>query len=129
MHDLGPLNFIHWFHIVRDRSQQTLTIHQSQSVTSIFKRFSMEISKPSPTPMEMNLKLSEPMCPQDETERTYIVGRPNRSVVGSIMYLMISTRTDMAYVVQQLSQFSTSPGPSHWQAAKRTLRYIRGTID
>ncbi|KAF0758332.1 hypothetical protein AaE_003971 [Aphanomyces astaci] len=89
----------------------------------------MENSKPSPTPMEVNLKLSESMCPQDKTERTYMVDKPYRSVVGSIMYLMISTRPDLAYVVQQLSQFLTNPGPAHWQAAKRALRYIRGTID
>ncbi|KAF0718004.1 hypothetical protein AaE_010737 [Aphanomyces astaci] len=91
-------------------------------------RFSMENSKPSPTPMEVNLKLSESMCPQDETELTYMVDKPYRFVVASITYLMISTRPDLAYT-QQLSQFLTNPGPTHWEAAKRALRYIGGTID
>ncbi|KAF0711079.1 hypothetical protein AaE_012274, partial [Aphanomyces astaci] len=131
MHDLGALTFILGFHIVRDRSARTLTMHQSQyaKFTSILKRFSMENSKPAPTPMEYNLKLSESMCPQNDAERQSMVDKPYRSVVGSIMYLMISTRPDLAYVVQQLSQFLSNPGPAHWQAAKRALRYIRGTID
>ncbi|KAF0700518.1 Aste57867_8957 [Aphanomyces stellatus] len=54
--------------------------------------------------------------------------KPYRSVVDSIMYLMISTRPRLAFVVQQ-SQFLTNPGPAYWQAARRALRYIRGTID
>jgi hypothetical protein len=129
MHDLGPLTFILGFHILRDRTQRTLTMHQSQYATSILKRFSMENSKPVGTPMECNLKLSESMCPQNDAEREFMKQHSYRSVVGSIMYLMISTRPDLAYVVQQLSQFLTNPGPGHWQAAKRALRYIRGTID
>ncbi|KAF0751265.1 hypothetical protein AaE_006445 [Aphanomyces astaci] len=58
-----------------------------------------------------------------------MVDKLYRSVVGSIMNLMISTRPDLAYVVQQLSQFLTNPSPAHWQSAKRALRCIRGTID
>ncbi|KAF0752211.1 hypothetical protein AaE_006121, partial [Aphanomyces astaci] len=115
MHDLGALTFILGFHIVRDRSARTLTM--------------MENSKPAPTPMEYNLKLSESMCPQNDAERQSMVDKPYRSVVGSIMYLMIRTRPNLAYVVQQLSQFLANPGPADWPAAKRALRYIRGTID
>ncbi|KAF0761984.1 hypothetical protein AaE_003363 [Aphanomyces astaci] len=73
--------------------------------------------------------VSESLCPQNDAERLSMVDKPYRSVVDSIMYLMISTRPDLAYVVQQLSQFLTNPGPVHWQAAKRALRYIRETID
>jgi hypothetical protein len=38
-----------------------------------------------------------------------------------------ATRPDLAYALQQLSQFLHNPGPAHWRAAKRVLRYLKGT--
>ncbi len=40
---------------------------------------------------------------------------------------MLCTRPDLAYTIQQLSQFSSNPTTAHFQAAKRVLRYIRGS--
>jgi hypothetical protein len=45
------------------------------------------------------------------------------------MYAMLCTRPDIAYTVQQLSQFASDPSPIHLQAAKRVLRYLQGTQD
>jgi hypothetical protein len=44
------------------------------------------------------------------------------------MYLAMGTRPDLAYALQQLSQFLHNPGPLHWKAVKRVLRYLRGTM-
>jgi hypothetical protein len=129
MTDLGPLKFILGLHIARDRSARTLTMHQSQYASSIIKKYGMQDSNPMPTPMELNTKLSESMSPQTDEERKAMLAFPYRSVVGSLMYLMISTRPDLAFVVQQLSQFLANAGLKHWQAAKRALRYVKGTLD
>lgn len=45
------------------------------------------------------------------------------------MYAVIGTRPDLAYTVTLLSQFSSNPTPEHLTAAKRVLRYIKGTIN
>ncbi|RHZ32377.1 hypothetical protein DYB26_005971 [Aphanomyces astaci] len=87
-------------------------MHQSQYATSNIMRFSMENSKPTLTPMEFKVKLSEPMYPQNDAERQSMVGTTHRSVVDSIMNLMISTRLDLTCVALQLCQFLTSPGPA-----------------
>uniref|UniRef100_A0AAV1UB76 RxLR effector candidate protein n=1 Tax=Peronospora matthiolae TaxID=2874970 RepID=A0AAV1UB76_9STRA len=52
---------------------------------------------------------------------------PYRSAVGGIMYLMVATRPDLAAAVGSLSQFSSDPCPTHWQALKRVLRYLQAT--
>ena len=52
-----------------------------------------------------------------------------QSVVGSLMYLATCTRPDIAYAVGMLARFSSKPNQSHWTAAKRVLRYLRGTVN
>ena len=52
-----------------------------------------------------------------------------QSMIGSLMYAVIGTRPDLANIVMVLSQFSFSPDQIHLQAAKRTLRYLKGTMD
>ena len=44
------------------------------------------------------------------------------------MYLAMWTRPDIAYPVSILSQFNTNYTWEHWHAAKRILRYLKGTI-
>ena len=51
-----------------------------------------------------------------------------RQVVGALQYLAL-TRPDIAMAVNKTAQFMHSPSVHHWQAVKRILRYLRGTID
>ena len=51
-----------------------------------------------------------------------------RSVVGALQYLTL-TRPDIAFAVNKACQFMHSPIEQHWGAAKRILRYMRGTMD
>jgi len=47
--------------------------------------------------------------------------------IGSLMYLMICTHSDIAYSVGVLSQHIACPGKTHMQAVKRIFRYLHGT--
>ncbi|CAI7815043.1 unnamed protein product [Closterium sp. NIES-53] len=49
----------------------------------------------------------------------------------SLMYPMVSTRPDLAYPISVLARFvgAGKHTEEHWQAAKRVLRYLRGTKD
>ena len=51
-----------------------------------------------------------------------------RSLIGSLRYHSI-TRPDIVYSVGLLSKYMEKPKESHWLAAKRILRYIKGTVD
>ena len=43
------------------------------------------------------------------------------------MFLAIATRPDIAAAVRKLTTFISRPGQAHWNAAKRVLRYLKGT--
>lgn len=49
-------------------------------------------------------------------------------MVGALQYCTI-TRPDISYAVNQLCQFMHDPREPHWTAAKRVLRYLKGSID
>ena len=52
-----------------------------------------------------------------------------REAVGSLMYVVIATRPDIAYAVSYLARFMSNPGCAHWEAVKRVIRYLKGTKD
>ncbi|KAJ3474890.1 hypothetical protein NLI96_g12195 [Meripilus lineatus] len=53
--------------------------------------------------------------------------KPYSQLIGSLMYAAICTRPDIAYSTSTLAQFMSDPSPTHWEATKRVLRYLKGT--
>jgi len=54
---------------------------------------------------------------------------PYNSLIGSLQYAAITTRPDISMAVSHLSRFLAPPSTKHWEAAKRVLCYLKGTID
>ena len=54
---------------------------------------------------------------------------PYRELVGSLTYLASTTRPDISFAASYLGQFNNCFGVDHWKAAKRVLRYLKGTVD
>ncbi|KAM2142505.1 hypothetical protein ACFX1Q_008652 [Malus domestica] len=51
-----------------------------------------------------------------------------RSIVGSLQYLTF-TRLDIAFAVNTICQFMSSPTDVHFGAVKRIIRYLQGTMN
>ncbi|KAJ7205388.1 hypothetical protein O6H91_Y485500 [Diphasiastrum complanatum] len=43
------------------------------------------------------------------------------------MYVMLCTRHDLAYSISSLSQFLSNPGPVHWKALMKVMKYVQAT--
>ncbi|KAL0553874.1 hypothetical protein IC582_007778 [Cucumis melo] len=54
---------------------------------------------------------------------------PYLSAIGALMYLANNTRPDIAFSVNLLARYSSSPTKRHWNGVKHVFRYLRGTID
>ncbi|KAK8574342.1 hypothetical protein V6N13_016142 [Hibiscus sabdariffa] len=54
---------------------------------------------------------------------------PYALAIGSIMYAMICTRSDLSYALSMTSRYLANPGEGHWIAVKNILKYLRRTKD
>lgn len=118
--DLGPSKTFLGLQIERDRSQKTITIHQSSYITKVLERFGMISSSPVSTPVDSHVKLSTDNSPS-------VSNFPYAAVIGSLMYAAIATRPDISHAVQKLSQYTSCFTQEHVTAVKRVLRYLNGT--
>ncbi|KAE8907367.1 Retrovirus-related Pol polyprotein from transposon TNT 1-94 [Phytophthora fragariae] len=129
MKDLGELHYILGWEITRNRSERAVFISQRKYAKSVLERFGMEKCNGCKTPCTADLKLAKSMCAADADEKQLMSSKPYRSVVGSLMYLMMGSRPDLAYLVRECSQYLENPGILHWRAAKRGIRYLQETLD
>ncbi len=98
-------------------------LSQSQYVQTVLYRFGMGDCNPVSTLLDPNIKLVKEPDNADLSEMKKV---PYEALIGSLMYAALGTRPDIKYTVQALSQFNARPGPTHWTAAKRVLRYLKG---
>ncbi|XP_015159411.1 uncharacterized mitochondrial protein AtMg00240-like [Solanum tuberosum] len=80
------------------------------------------------TPMEQNQKLTtvgfDQHVPSTSEDLTLADPSSYQQLIGRLLYLT-TTRPDIAFVVQSLSQFMYSPKKSHMEAAMRLVRYVK----
>lgn len=79
--------------------------------------------KPIGNPCDVNAKLTV-------DSGTTIVGQvPYQEAVGCLLFVAPGTRPDIAYAVHSMSRFNSCYTAVHWQAVKRIMRYLSGTIN
>ena len=73
----------------------------------------MENAKKGLLPMSHGTVLSKNQCPQSTDERVHMTMIPFASAIGSIMYVMICTRPDVAFALSVSSRYQSDPGMGH----------------
>jgi hypothetical protein len=120
MTDIGLMSY--YLEIEVKQMEKGIFISQGSFAREMLKKFKMNNSKPVSIPVECGIKLSK----HEEGER--VDPTIFRSLVWSLRYLTC-TRPDIFYRVGHVSRYMESPTIIHFKAAKRILRYIKGTID
>ena len=119
-----PMELFVGMTITRNRTNRTIKLGQTLYIQRMLSRFNMDSCKPVSTPATTE-RLTKEMC-QDNTG---MASKPYRSLVMSLLFAARMTRIDVSFAVIQLSKFLASPGLKQWQAAKRVLRYLSGTMN
>ena len=125
--DGGPAHFHIGVAIERDRSNRMIGLSQMALIDHIVSQFRLADALPVATPMEPGCHLSKAMSLKTEEERSAMSWTPYRELIGSLMYLAVGTRPDIVFAVNQLCRFLDLYGKGHWEAAKRVVRYLKGT--
>jgi hypothetical protein len=120
MTDLGKMKF--FLGIEVSQQGDGIFICQKKYALEILKRFGMIESHEVNSPIVPGSKLSKDADGVAVDESFY------KQIIGSLMYLT-STRPDLVYSVSLISRYMARPTDLHLQAAKRILRYLKGTFD
>jgi len=89
---------------------------------NLIKRFDMQTCKMTYTPISKASKLSKDEGGQAVDQKLY------RSMIGSLLYLTAS-RPDLCHGVCLCARYQANPKVSHLNAAKRIIKYVKGTIE
>ncbi|KAE8671832.1 Xyloglucan endotransglycosylase 6 [Hibiscus syriacus] len=120
MKDIGSISY--FLGIKIQQGQGEVFICDKKYAKEILKKFQMEECKISSTPMNQREKLRKENG-ADKVDEGYF-----RSLIGCLMYLM-ATRPDILNVVSILSRFMHCASELLLKAAKRVIRYVKGTSD
>lgn len=120
MEDCGEAKVCLGLEITRNREQNSLKISQKSYLQKVLCRFGMDEAKSVCTPMQSQI---EDSALKDVEADSNLYSQ----AIGSLMYLMVCTRPDIAFAVGRLSQYMNSPTMQLWTCVKRVFRYLQGT--
>nr|GEX00313.1 retrovirus-related Pol polyprotein from transposon TNT 1-94 [Tanacetum cinerariifolium] len=95
----------------------------------IISRFGTSLAKSVNTHSLANFCLSTTYSPQSEAEIEYMSRIPYANDVGSLMYVMVFTRPDIAHAMSVVSRYMAHLEKEHWNAMKRIFCYLKRTFD
>lgn len=97
----------------------SIKIDQEKYLLDVLAKFGMTECKPAITPATPgNYNPSITSVNHDKTEYA--------SLIGSLTYLSVISRPDIAFAVSKAGQMASNPSEADWINAKRILRYLKG---
>jgi len=103
---------------IKCESDGSIFLSQEAYTNKILKRFNMADAN----------GVSTPASREESDNMKDVSGKvPYREAVGSLMYLMVATRPDIAFAVNKAARVMDKPAEKDWNDVKRIFRYLRAT--
>ena len=125
--DLGPISWLLSMKVTRNRQTRTISLSQELYINAILAKFNFTDAKPVAAPLDPNAHLLESQSPQTTSEAAQMRNIPYCQATGSLIYLVVGTRPNIAFATLYVCQFNANPGWPHWEAVKWIYRYLVGT--
>ena len=120
MTDLGKMKYFLGIEVTQ--SAGGIFICQKKYAREVLERFRMDDCNPVQVPIIPGTKLTRD-GEGEKIDSTYY-----KQMIGSLMY-MTTIRPDLTYAVSLISRFMEAPTELHYQAVRKILRYLKGTLD
>ena len=121
--DLGEAQFFVGIRIQRNFELKTLKLSQARHIEALLIAFGQKNANPVKTLMDFSLDLTSDGSSLYQYPQNYM------SLVGSLNYIAMCTRPDIAFATGFLCRYMSKPTQNHYNTAIRVLRYLKGTID
>ncbi|VVT44791.1 uncharacterized protein SAPINGB_P000535 [Magnusiomyces paraingens] len=121
MKDLGPVEQFLGMRV--KQSPYHITVDVSRYIFDMLEEFGMQNCSSVKTPLPTR-DLSDFSESDSATDASMY-----RSIIGKLIYAANCARPDLAVAVSFLCRYMQSPKSIHMEAAKHTLRYLKGTAE
>lgn len=122
--DLGELKWFLNIRVNRDRHQKEVWLCQDGYVEKLVKKFNLEHSRGASTPLS---KAGNGSVQRYTGKATAKDINHYQTVIGSLIYIAVVTRPDVAYAVSLLASQMSNPSQQHFEEARRVITYLRDT--
>lgn len=104
------------------RKDSRIYLDQTKYLETVLKKFNLLNAKPAITPLPAGyIPTANQESVNPQLRQRY------QQVIGSLLYIMIGTRPDIAYAVTKMAQYSANPSREHLNKALYICRYLAGT--
>jgi transposase InsO family protein len=122
IHDLGGVKYYLGMEINRSRSDRMIYLSQQSYIKKVLERFEMSDCKPKTVPLATGTVLMSKKEDED------VANVPYMELIGSLLYVSVWSRPDIAFHVSSLARFMSAPAGAHWKAGMNILRYLKHTM-
>ena len=122
--DLGPIAKYLRVQFEHDQQSCKIWMHQNEYIAFLLQEYNLLDCNPIHLPADPKVPLGDPNSIYPEVpdiQSTYM------KLIGELIYLLVNTHPDIAYIINALAQHSSNPEPCHYAAGKCVLHYLAGT--
>lgn len=116
----------HFLGMEISRKGSSVQVSSKQFIKNFLRDLGMEDCRPCGTPLDPGSKFKKCL---DCTNCKKVDPKTFQSIIGSLMYLSVTTRPDIMHSVCKLAQFNVNPHIEHLNAAKHIIRYLKMTLN
>ena len=102
--------------IHRENIKALFFIDKSHLLNSLMVVHSLEVNK-------------DPFHPKGGNKKWLVLEVPYLNAIGALMYFTNYTRPNIAFSINLLARYNSTPTKRHWNGVKHILRYLYGTSD
>lgn len=125
--NLGDSKYMLGMRITRDLKAKTIFLDQELYITKALEKFGLAQCRSEPTPAVQSSsapKTAEEMTADDEHPADVHLYQEK---VGTLLYAAISTRPDISFAVNKLTQKMSAPRIVDMKSCDRVFRYLAGS--